>query len=106
MLHRFILTALVVAMALPAVAFAHDRHKIMGTVTMVAADHVMIKTTDGKEVTISINAKTKVLRGKTPVKITEIKEGTRIVAAVSLHTAPFTASQINVGKATETAGKK
>ena len=106
MLHRLFLVALVVALALPTAALAHEGHKMMGTVTMVAADHVMMKTKDGKEITISLNAKTKILRGKTPVKISDVKEGMRIVATVSSHAAPFTASQIDVGKATQAAPKK
>jgi ABC-type amino acid transport substrate-binding protein len=106
MLHRFILVALAIALALPTAALAHEGHKMMGTVTMVAPDHVMMKAKDGKEITISVNAKTKVLRGKTRVKITDVKEGTRIVATVASHAAPFTASQIDVGKATEAAPKK
>ena len=106
MLHRLILVALAATLALPTATFAHEGHKMMGTVTMVAADHVMMKTKDGKEITISVNAKTKVLRGKTPVKIMDVKEGTRIVATVASHAAPFTASQIDVGNATEAAPKK
>ena len=98
MLHRLILAALTLALVLPSAALAHDGHKIMGTVTMVAADHLMMKTTDGKEITISITPKTQIVRGKTPVKITDIREGTRVVATVSSHAAPFTASQIDVGK--------
>ena len=31
----------------------HD-HKIMGTVTMAAADHVMLKDKDGKDVTVQV----------------------------------------------------
>ena len=55
----------------------HD-HKIMGTVTMAAADHVMLKDTDGKDVTVKVNKDTKV-KAKTTVKVEEIKAGTRVV---------------------------
>ena len=106
MLHRLFLFALTITLLLPTAALAHDNHKLMGTVTMVAADHVMMKTTDGKDLTIGINAKTKILRGKTTVKISDVKEGTRIVATVSTHKAPFTASEIAVGNVTESASKK
>jgi hypothetical protein len=37
----------------------HD-HKIMGTVTMAAADHVMLKDKDGKDVTVTVTKDTKV----------------------------------------------
>ena len=41
----------------------HD-HKILGTVTMAAADHVMVKDKAGKDVTVHITADTKVAEGK------------------------------------------
>lgn len=56
----------------------HD-HKIRGTVTMVAADHVMLKDKAGKEVTVHITDATKVTRDKKPASVDEIKAGTRVV---------------------------
>jgi len=62
----------------------HD-HKILGTVTMAAADHVMLKDKDGKDVTVHINADTKVLQARKPMKVEDIKSGMRIVVtAVTL----------------------
>ena len=62
-------------------SFAHEGHdhKIMGTVTMAAPDHVMLKDKDGKDVTVHINADTKVLQAKKPMKVDDIKSGMRIV---------------------------
>ena len=40
---------------------AHPDHKVLGTVTMVAADHVMVKDRTGKEHTIKLVKTTKVL---------------------------------------------
>lgn len=77
-------------------AFAHE-HKVMGTVTMAAADHLMIKTTAGKEATVKIVADTKVTRGKDTVKPESIKKGTRIVVTTASDTAPYTAMSIQVG---------
>ncbi|MFA5911639.1 MAG: hypothetical protein WC815_22910 [Vicinamibacterales bacterium] len=56
----------------------HD-HKIMGTVTMAAVDHVMIKDLDGKEFTVTINKDTKFMRARKPMKATDMKMGMRIV---------------------------
>ena len=56
----------------------HD-HKVLGTVTMAAADHVMLKDKDGKDVTVQINADTKVLQAKKAMKVEDIKSGMRIV---------------------------
>ena len=54
-------------------------HKIMGTVTMVAADHVMVKDPDGKDAIAVINKDTKFLRAKKAMKASDLKVGMRIV---------------------------
>ena len=80
----------------------HD-HKIMGTVTMAAADHVMLKDTDGTDVTVKVNKDTKV-KAKTTVKVEEIKAGTRVViTAAQEKDKSFTAKTIEVGVATAAA---
>lgn len=91
-------------------AFAHPGHihKIMGTITMAATDHVMLKTTDGKEVTVKVAANTKVMQGQQVVKIESLIAGTRVVITASGEKAPYTAKLIQVGaipKATPTAKK-
>lgn len=81
----------------------HD-HKIMGTVTMAAADHVMLKDKDGKDVTVKVTKDTKV-KAKPVLKVEEIKAGTRVVITASqAKDKSFTAKTIEVG-ATEAAGK-
>ncbi len=60
----------------------HD-HKIMGTVTMAAADHVMLKDKDGKDVTVQVTKDTKV-KSKPAMKVEEIKVGTRVVITASM----------------------
>lgn len=79
-------------------AFAHPNHKVMGTVTMVAADHVMIKDKAGKEHTIKLAKTTKVTKNKKAMKAADIKVGTRVVVtAVSDN--DLTAKVIEVGAA-------
>lgn len=72
---------------------------MMGTVTMAAKDHVMMKTPEGKELTIPVTEKTKVLKGTTTIKVDDIAEGTRVVVTLSGHNPPYTASHIQVGTA-------
>jgi hypothetical protein len=77
----------------------HD-HKIMGTVTMAAADHVMLKDKDGKDVTVKVTKDTKV-KSKPVLKVEEIKAGTRVVVtATEAKDKSFTAKTIEVGVAT------
>ena len=74
----------------------HD-HKVMGTVTMAAADHVMLKDKDGKDVTVKVTRETKV-KAKSPMKVEEIKAGTRVVVtAVEEKDKSMTAKAIEVG---------
>jgi len=75
------ITATVMTLALGGVAMAHPghEHKIMGTVTMAAPDHVMLKDKDGKDATVSINKDTKFVRAKKAMKVSDVKVGMRIV---------------------------
>ena len=84
--------------------FAHPghTHKIMGTITMVAADHVMLKTKDGKDLTVKVASTTKVMRGKTAMRIEALKDGTRVVITAVGDKAPYTATLIQVGAAPKT----
>lgn len=76
----------------------HD-HKIMGTVTMAAADHVMLEDREGKDVTVKVTKGTKV-KSKPALKVEEIKPGTRIViTATQEKDKSFTAKVIEVGAA-------
>ncbi|MEO7789447.1 MAG: hypothetical protein ABIX28_07705 [Vicinamibacterales bacterium] len=59
-------------------AHAGHEHKVMGTVTMAAADHVILKDKDGKEVMVEVTKGTKV-KAKPAIKVEEIKVGTRVV---------------------------
>ena len=82
-------------------ALAHEGHvhKIMGTITMAAADHVMLKDRDGKDVTVKVTKDTKV-KAKPVLKVEEIKAGTRVViTATQAKDKSFTAKTIEVGVA-------
>lgn len=80
---------------------AHEghEHKVMGTVSMVAADHLMLKDKGGKELTIKVTRDTRV-KGTPPVKVEEIKAGTRVVVtAVEQKDKTLVAKAIDVGAA-------
>ena len=87
--------------------FAHGghEHKVLGTVTMAAADHVMLKDKDGKDVTIKVTKDTKV-KAKPTIKVEDIKVGTRVViTAVEEKDKSMTAKNIEVGAAPAAAAK-
>lgn len=76
-----LLTAIPLAVfaAVPALAHPGHEHKVMGTVTMAASDHVMLKDKDGKGVTVYITKDTKVVKDKQEMKVADIKTGLRVV---------------------------
>ena len=84
---------------------AHEghEHKILGTVTMAAADHVMLKDKTGKEVTVHITNATKVTRDKKPATTDDIKAGVRVVVTAVTekvnNAQRFRAKLIELGKA-------
>jgi uncharacterized Zn ribbon protein len=80
---------------------AHEghEHKVMGTVTMAAADSVQLEDRSGKEVTIRVTKETKV-KAAPPITVAEIKAGTRVViTAVEQKDKSLTAKTIQVGAA-------
>jgi hypothetical protein len=95
----FALTILTVGSRAAVLAHEGHEHKVMGTVTMAAADHVMLKDKDGKDVTVKVTKDTKV-KAKPALKVEEIKAGTRIVVtAVEEKDKSMTAKSIEVGAA-------
>ena len=71
--------------AVPALAHPGHGHKVLGTITMAAADHVMLKDRAGKEVTVYITGETKVLKDKKPAKVEDIQSGMRaVITAVTV----------------------
>ena len=81
MTRRLMLTvvAMVAVFTLQGLAHEGHDHKVLGTVTMAAPDHVMLKDKDDKDVTVYINRDTKVLRDKKPAKVDDIRSGIRVV---------------------------
>jgi hypothetical protein len=105
---RFVLgIALVAALAVPAYARAHEghAHKVMGTITMRHDNRLEVRTKDGKTVTITLNEKTSVVRGKQKADLDALKPGERVVVDVGNGKAPMTAREVKLGATPDTAKK-
>ena len=50
----------------------------MGTVTVVHDNQVEVKDAKGKVATLTVDDKTKIWRGKSPLRIAEVKVGERV----------------------------
>jgi hypothetical protein len=64
----------------PAIVSAHEGHihKVMGTVASVQGHTLEVKTTDGKTVKVTCDAKTSVTRGKETLDVAALKVGARV----------------------------
>lgn len=95
------IVTLAVALLMPAVASAHGghAHKVMGTVSSVDGNHVMVKTTSGKTVMVMLDGKTKVTKGKTAIDVAALKVGDRVVAEGTEEKEMITATTVKVGGA-------
>jgi hypothetical protein len=86
------------ALAIAPGALAHEGHlhKLMGTVAAVSGERLQVKATTGATSEIVVNDKTRILRGATAQKTSDIKPGERIVVTM-------TESKDQAGKALLTA---
>ena len=66
--------ALAAVLAVPAGVRAHEghSHKVMGTVSSVEGNHVMVKSSDGKNIMVMLDKKTAITRGKTKLDATAV----------------------------------
>lgn len=72
--------AAVLAFAGPGTLVAHEghTHKALGTVSSVEGNHVVVKTTAGKSITVMLDGKTKITRGKDTLDAAALKAGERV----------------------------
>lgn len=97
-----VLLGLVVLPSASLLAHEGHPHKMMGTVTMAAPDHLMMKTTDGKDATVQINGETKITKAKKPMKVEDLTPGLRVVVTAVTLKAVTTAKAIEIGSASTT----
>ena len=93
---NFILAALVLAVLAPVASFAHPghEHKIMGTITAIDGNKVSMKTTEGKEVVVSVTPTTSFKRGKAKGAQSDLKVGLRVVVNAGDGAEPMKAKEI------------
>lgn len=111
MIRRFIaslaaVAALTVVSVTPLVAHEGHDHKVLGTITMAAADHVMLKDKDNKDVMVYLTRDTKVMKDKKAMKVEDIKTGLRVVITATTvkenNAEKMVAKQVELGAAQTT----
>ena len=101
MTKRTAVLAAVCLMLSAGVALAHDGHKhtVMGTVLARNEKSLEVKTPGGETLSIAINEKTKVVRKKKRMAISEVRVGGRVVVDIGNGADPLTANEIELGAA-------
>lgn len=77
-----VLAVVVASVLAPATSWAHEghAHKVMGTVSSISGKNLMVKTTEGKDVMVMLDGKSKITRGKAAAELASVKVGDRVVA--------------------------
>jgi len=106
-MRRLILAVLVLALLAPLVALAHPGHdhKIMGTIAVVDASKIVVKTTDGKETSIQLVATTVFKKGKGKGQPSDLKAGLRVVVNAGSGEEPLKAKEVQYSIPVTTAKK-
>ena len=96
-----VLTAAVVA---PMVALAHPGHdhKLMGTISSIDKNKVVVKTTEGKDMTFEITPITAFKRGKDKGAMSDLKAGMRVVVNIGDGVEPLKAKEVQYSAAATT----
>ena len=79
------------------VVLAHEgKSHVMGTVSAIDAERIVVTDRDGKTVSMALTNETKYAQGETPAAASAVKVGTRIVVDVTGTTESLTATEIRI----------
>jgi hypothetical protein len=97
-----------IALALPVAARAHQghAHKVLGTVASIQGNRVDVKSTDGKVITIVLDAKTAITRGKAKADVAGLKVGERVSVDYLQEKGANTAKAVKLAEPPSAAAKK
>ncbi len=96
---RRALAFLLIATFATGVAFAHGgkSHKLLGTVKELHENHMVLTSTDGHEVTVTLTASTQYEKDKKPARRSDLAPGLRV--SIQLAEDDKTAVMVKVGTA-------
>ena len=102
---QLIFAALALSLLVPAVSLAHPGHdhKLMGTVTSIDKNKVVMKTTEGKDMTFEVTPTTTFKMGSKKGTQSDLKAGMRVVVNVGDGVEPLKAKEVQYSAATTTA---
>src|SRR5918999_1686117 len=94
-----VLAAALLAPAVPLAHPGHD-HKLMGTISSMDKNKVVVKTTEGKDMTFEITPLTAFKRGKQKGAASDLKTGMRFVVNIGDGVEPLKAKEVQYSAAT------
>ena len=83
MCRQLAIAVLVLMAAIPVLGNECHAQPILGTVTMLHENHLMIKTAEGREVTFTLGATTKYSKGDKPATKDDLAAGLRVSIRLS-----------------------
>ena len=101
----FLFAVLALGLLAPAVPMAHPGHdhKLMGTISSIDKNKIVMKTTEGKDMTFEIVPITSFKRGAQKGMQTDLKAGMRVVVNVGDGVEPLKAKEVQYSAPTTTA---
>ena len=101
----FLFLVLATALLAPAGPLAHPGHdhKLMGTISSIDKNTIVLKTTEGKDMTFEITPLTTFKRGKQKGAAADLKTGMRVVVNVGDGVEPLKAKDVQYSAAATTA---
>src|SRR5688572_27670136 len=95
---------LATALLAPAIPLAHPGHdhKLMGTISSIDKNKVVVKTTEGKDMTFEITPLTAFKRGKDKGAAAELKAGMRVGVDIGDGLEPLEAEEVQYCAASST----
>src|SRR5687768_15700310 len=96
-----VLAAALLAPAVPIAHPGHD-HKLMGTIASIDKNKVLVKTTEGKDMTFEITPLTAFKRGKDKGAAGDLKAGMRVVVNIGDGVEPLKAKEVQYSASTTT----
>ena len=95
---------LATALLAPAAPLAHPGHdhKLMGTISSIDKNKVVVKTTEGKDMTFEITPLTAFKRGKDKGAVSDLKAGMRVVVNIGDGVEPLKAKEVQYSAASTT----
>jgi hypothetical protein len=104
----FICAVFVVSLLAPSIALAHPGHdhKLMGTISSIVKNKVVVKTTEGKDMTFEITPITTFKNGKQKGIQSDLKAGMRVVVNIGDGVEPLKAKEVQYSTAATTTTAK